>query len=144
MSRLYLISDGYYREEYPAYTNMDNEKFYSCQYAEQKTSLLDFLGENLWNEVFVIAQKQTPEAWEADFLKAVQDLMVWMTAKAIEDFGKEQPSNSKVSSFNSKIEFYKGNILDMISSTTELQDIQGTDQEPNRQPYNAFPTYFYR
>lgn len=55
--KYYTISDGYYREEYPMDVNLNVEKFYSVQRLEQKTTLVDILGDNvaeyLWKQYYL-------------------------------------------------------------------------------------------
>ena len=143
--KYYVISDGYYREEYPMSTNLDVEKFYSCQRIEQNTTLYDLLGDNIADYLLeTILPKESPDAWESEFLEKVQMLMVFYVAKSLESFNGDRSNDNKVSSINSKIEFYKRRLRTYIEDSAELQVIKDDDTEPDRESYQGFPTYFYR
>jgi hypothetical protein len=145
--KYYTISDGYYREEYPMDVNLNVEKFYSVQRLEQKTTLVDILGDNV-AEYFMETILPTPvssrESWQTEFLEEVQDLMVFCIAKGLEDFNSGNTNDKLVNGLNSKIEFYKKRVREYITESTELTAIQGDDSASGREPYQGLPTYFYR
>ncbi len=145
--KYYTISDGYYREEYPMDVNLNVEKFYSVQRLEQKTTLVDVLGDNV-SEYFMETILPTAvgdrESWQTEFLEEVQDLMVFLVAKGLEDFNSGDANDKLVSGLNSKIEFYKKRVREYITESTELTTIQGDDDAPDREAYQGFPTHFYR
>ena len=146
-AKYYTISDGYYREEYPMDVNLNVEKFYSVQRLEQKTTLVDVLGDNV-SEYFMETILPTAvgdrESWQTEFLEEVQDLMVFLVAKGLEDFNSGDANDKLVSGLNSKIEFYKKRVREYITESTELTTIQGDDDAPDREAYQGFPTHFYR
>ena len=145
--KYYTISDGYYREEYPMAVNLDVSKFYSVQRLEQNTTLVDILGDNI-AEYFMDTILPTPVgdrlSWQTEFLEEVQDLMVFLAAKGLEDFNSGDANDQLVNSLNSKIEFYKKRVREYITESTELTAIQGDDDAPDREAYQDFPTHFYR
>ena len=143
-TKVYLITDAKFREEYPVDMKFSTEKFFSSQWIEQKTTLKDFLGDNLWNLVFEIAVKEIPKDYEKKFLEKVQNLMVWYTAQAMEDFDSNNTNDNKVNSIRNKQRHYKKEIKDFVAATKELVVVKDNDTEINRNVYNAFPTYFYR
>ena len=145
--KYYVISDGYYREEYPMNTNLDIEKLYSVQRIEQETTLYDFLGDNLADyllETILPKDAGDMETWESTFLSKMQKLMVFLVAKALEDYSSTNTNDNKVNALESKIGYYKAKIRAYIQDTDELVAIQDEDDEPDREDYQGLPTYFYR
>jgi hypothetical protein len=147
MSKVYLISDGYFRDEYPMKTNLDIEKFYGVQAMYIKVQLKDLLGANIHSAIMELAGGATPSACEDklnQLLSDLQYLMVFYIAKGLEDFNKEEGSDNKVQSIKSNIAYLEKDIRAYILANECLVAIQDSDTEPNRQDYNSLPTYFYK
>ena len=142
-SKKYLISDGFYREQYPMDTSTDTEKFYSCQWIEQTITLRDFLGDNLLETIWEITAEENPSDVNLQFLLHIQNLMVWYVAQAIEDFDKDSPNDNKVASIRNKRKFYEKIVLEFIKTDEDLVAAQDDDTEPLRDSYND-TTYFFR
>ncbi len=143
----YIISDGYYREEYPMNTNLDTKKFYATERLEQETTIIDMLGDNLavyLIDTIVPKASASREDWEAAFLAKMQQIMTLFIAKALQDFANPVANDNRVSGLNNKIIFLKKKIRAYIVDTDELVAIQDDDVEPDRNSVNLNPTYFPR
>jgi len=146
MATNYVISDGYFKGEYPMKASLDINRFYAVQKLEQKTTLKDFLGENLYNylidTVLTTAIGDRTEI-QTEFLSQVQSLMVFYVARGIEDFA-ENSNENRVSSIKSKIGFTEKVVRTYINGVDELVTIKDTDAQLDRVNYQGLPTYFFR
>ena len=149
MSKVYLISDGYFRDEYPMKTNLDIEKFYSVQAMYTTIQLRDLLGENIYDKVISYATGALDSgsmcyAEIAKVFEKARYLMVYYVAKGLEDFNKNDINDNRVQSLMSNIAFLEKRMRAYLTETDCLVTIQDTDTEPDRKDYNSLPTYFYK
>ena len=144
--KVYLISDGYYRDEYPMHTNLDVEKFYSVQSLEQRTTLLDLLGDNLYTALFDYAENELDDKGCNDLsllLSNVQALLVFYVAKGLEEFNAEA-NDLRVNAINHKIAFLERIVKDVVENSECLTLLKSDDTQTDRMDYNANPTYFWK
>jgi len=146
MAKVFLISDGFFRDKFPFKQQVDVQKFYASQEIENTTSLPDKIGKKLTNNMFEYAtgnvspeNKVTKELFEE-----VQMLMVFLTAQSLEDFKNDETNDNKVNAIKNKAEYILSNIKSIIKENDTLTEAYGEELEIYRESFNNFPTHFFK
>ena len=120
----YLISDAYFKEQYPMHKDLDMSKFYSTLLIEQQTSLEEVLGEVLY--AWLIANASNTELVQGDrkkLLDQCQLLLVFLTARSLiplEEKSEENPDYSdRLIRIDEKIAYLKAKLIRLINGSTE-------------------------
>jgi hypothetical protein len=144
-NKVYLISDGYYKGEYPMHTNLNVEKFYAVLSLEQRTSLVDLIGDNLLGYLYEYAADNYHDQGCNDMsalLTAVQQVLVFYVARGLEEYNTTA-NDTRIGAINNKVSFMEKRVKDVISSSQCLTTLKGDDIEPDRESYNGSPTVFW-
>ena len=150
MSVVYLISDEYFKEQYPSYNTLDMNKFYSAVLVEQQTSVEDIIGSILY-EWLIANANGTLTGDELKLLEQVQYLLVYLTALNL-ILLNETPNidnQLRIDFLKEKIIMLRNKLLDFINDSDDLQTIISSGggaigEDGNANPdTNQFPSPIY-
>ncbi len=145
MSNTYLITDGYYKQQYPADDVVDTELFYSTLLIEQNTSLEDVVGETLM--VWILANANTTLADdELTFFNKCQYLLVFLVnyqLSALKRNSNSYAPDAKETAMEGKIQYLKAKLKTFINDSDTITALSnGDDTYKGTQTYDS-PVYFW-
>lgn len=147
MSNTYLISDEYFKEQYPADNSLDTELFYSTLLIEQNTSLEDVLGEDL-KEWLITNAVTITDADEDEYklLKKAQYILVFMVKQSLLTLKRvngNENADITEDGLTSKIMYLKAKLKTFINSSDTIKTLIGTDDTYSSEQTYSSPIVFW-
>jgi len=128
MANVYLMNDGYFKEQYPSHNDLDMSKFYSTLLVEQNTTIENWIGTILFDYLMANASG----ILTGDVLRLFNNVkysLVFLTAASLIKLGKtpDEAKTMSIGSLDEKAGYLKSKVITLIENSTELQTIITTD-----------------
>jgi hypothetical protein len=133
MPNTYLITDGYFKENYPFYNQLDMSKFYSTLLVEQQTTIEDWIGTILYN--WIVENAATAlEGDRLDLLNQIQYALIFLTALQLILLNNTPSSSQKerIESLRAKIAYLRAKLLGLVEGSVPVNP-DGSDNVNNLQ-----------